>query len=253
MVDVEWLTALRPNWLWAREFLVACLVLSAYSAVNLNSADRREVALENCEGIIRVERALGIFVEVDVQDMILGTAAVLLVSYVYAFVHPLLTVGFIVVVFLSKRTYYSGMRNAFVVFSLISFAVFLIYPSAPPRMMIEYGFVDLLHQEAPVSYEMELARKILNPYAAMPSVHFGYSLIVGLILVLKTDRIPLRLLGIVYPSLMLFSVTASANHLLLDCLASVGLLAATYLVVFRLGLVDSLTRIFQHRVMRADA
>jgi hypothetical protein len=239
------LSALRPNWSWAREFLLACLVLSLYAAVNLDSADRRAAALENCEAVIRAERALGIFIEVDVQGMVLGTFAVPLLSYLYAFIHPLLTVAFIAVAFLSRSNYYPGMRNAFIVFSLISFAVFLIFPSAPPRMMTEYGFVDLLHEEAPVSYEMDLARKIFNPYAAMPSIHFGYSLIVGLTLLLKADRIPLRLVGVAYPSLMLVSVIASANHLLLDCLASVGLLLATRLVVFRLGLIDRLTRIFQ--------
>ena len=252
-VHVEWLRALRPNWLWAREFLLACLVLSIYAAVNLGSADRREAALDNCEAIIRAERALGIFMEVEIQGMVLGTPGVPLLSYLYAFVHPLLTVAFIAVAFLSRRTYYPGARNAFVVFSLISFAVFLVFPSAPPRMMTEYGFVDLLHEEAPVSYEMELARKIFNPYAAMPSIHFGYSLIVGLTLLLKTDRIPLRLLGIAYPALMLLSVTASANHLLLDCIASAGLLLLTYILVFRLGLIDRLTRIFQERAKRTDS
>ena len=242
---MDWLKALRPNWLWVREFVLICAVLSVYSAVNLASGDRRDLALANCERVIDLERDLGIFVEVDVQRMVLGTAAVPLLSYLYAFVHPFLTVGFIAILFLSRSTYYSQVRNTFAVFSMISFAVFFVFPSAPPRMMTEHGFIDLLHEGAPVNYEMDLARKIFNPYASMPSVHFGYSLIVGVTLFTKSDRRLLRLVGIAYPSLMLVSVTASANHLLLDCLASVGFLVATYLLVFRLCFVDRLTRFFK--------
>ncbi len=247
-----WPKALIPNRFWLKEFTIAVLVLAIYSATNLNTVSR-DRALGNSLKLIEFERSSGIFIELDVQNVVLGTALVPVVIYLYALIHPLLTVGFIVLLFLSGNRQYVVTRNLFAVFSLLCFSIFVAYPSAPPRMMSEFGFVDLLHEEAPVSYESEMAKGIFNPYAAMPSVHFGYSLIVGVTLLIRFRDALLRLVGVLYPSMMAIAVVASANHLIVDCLASTVLLGATYVIVVRLEVPDRLARFFKSRLLHSTA
>ena len=240
-----WYGALVPNWDWAREFLVVACVLSVYFAVNLGSADREQVAMRNAEDLISLERSLGIFLEADVQGAIMGTPLVQVLWVVYIFIHPVITAGFILVTFLSGSRSYPYVRNVFVFFSLVSFAIFFAYPVAPPRLFPGHGFVDMLHSDAPVSYHSDLARLLLNPYAAMPSVHLGYSLIIGAMLFRVSSNRLVFSLGIAYPLLMFISIVASANHLIVDALASVIILVITYYMVARLCLPARLIRIFK--------
>lgn len=231
-----------PNRTWLKEILLAAIVLISYSAVNLASSDRSFIAFDHCRQLIDVEQSLGIFIEVDVQRSVLGTPMVTLLNAFYAFIHPLVTIVFIIGLFLSASEKYAHIRNIFVIFSLLAFLIYLFYPSAPPRMLSEYGFIDILKENSPVSYETGLVQGILNPYAAMPSVHFGYSLIIGAALVYYSRRCLQLMLGVVYPAIMLFFVTASAHHLLIDCIAAVLLLAGTVVIVGRMGLPGNPTR-----------
>jgi len=240
-----WCCCLVPNWDWAREFLVVACVLSVYFAVNIGSADREQVAMGNAEDLISLERSLGIFLEAEVQGAVMGTPLVHVLWAVYIFVHPVITAGFIVVAFLSGSSSYPYVRNVFVIFSLVSFAIFFTYPVAPPRLLPGQGFVDMLHSDAPVSYHSDLARLLLNPYAAMPSVHFGYSLIIGAMLFRTSSNRLVTSLGIAYPLLMIISIVASANHLIVDALASVIILAIIYYLLARLDLPARLIRIFK--------
>ena len=134
------------------------------------------------------------------------------------------------------------MRNLLLAFSLISFLIYFLYPLAPPRIMDEYGFVDTLDETPGVSYETGFLSGLMNLYAAMPSVHIGYSLIVGGFIYLKSRRLLFRLLGPAYPALMLFVVTSSANHLLIDCIVSVPLLIFTVLIIGKVDLPGRLAR-----------
>jgi hypothetical protein len=238
-LQVDWRNLSRR---FAKEFAIGVLVVLVYSAVNLGSEGRRSVALDHCHDLIAIERAVGIFGEVEAQVLVLDTSFVPVVNAFYAFVHPLVTLGFVAVLFFLSDRDYVRTRNIFVTFSLLSFAVFLLYPTAPPRMTTEYGFVDLLHEEAPVSYQSDLASDLLNPYAAMPSIHFGYSAIIGAFVVARFRKRAPSALGIAHPALMVFSVAATANHLFLDCVAAALLLGVAYFMVVRLDLPGQLAR-----------
>ncbi len=244
---MEWYRLLIPNRTWIKEIVIAALVLSFYFVINTGSSAQHGAALKHANEVIVAERSMGIFVEVEIQGLVKETVLVPVLTGLYIFVHPLLTVLLIIILFLSGYREYPRIRNTFAAFSLLCFTIFFLYPTAPPRMMAEYGFVDLLHEKAPVSYET--APGLFNPYASMPSVHFGYSLIVGAIIFKLRGRIP-SALGITYPFLMFLSVTASANHFILDCLASVLLLGATYYLVTMVDLPDRVIRIFKNMSRR---
>jgi hypothetical protein len=240
-----WYRIFVPDWTWAREFLIVVCVLSIYFAVNIGSSGRGPRALENTEDLISLEKSMGIFQELWVQKLVIDTPMVPILNAVYMFVHPLITIGFIVVLFLSGSDRYPYVRNVFFIFSISSFVVFYLYPAAPPRLMSNYGFVDLLHEESPINYETGLARVYLNPYAAMPSIHLGYSTIIGaMIFKIFRNRV-IIFLGLAYPMLMSCSIIASANHLIIDGLVSVLFLALIYYLVSKLDLPDRLIRNFK--------
>jgi hypothetical protein len=227
---------------WTRELAFALLVFLAYSAVNVASRGRRDVAIENAEAVIALERRAGIFIEPELQGMILGTGLEYFVSAFYMFVHPLATLAFLSALLLLEDPHYPKVRNVFVAFCLSCFLVFLLYPSAPPRMMEEYGFVDVLGERSPVNYETALVGEILNPYASMPSVHFGLCLIVSGGLVIAVRRGAAVVAAASYAVLMLFTVICSGNHLILDCLVATVMLAAVALVLERAAAGDGLAR-----------
>lgn len=233
---------MNPRKAWPKELVVACILLLAYFSANFGSSERREVAMAHFRELASVEKQLGIFVELDLQRLVLGTPLVAFVNIFYALFHSIIVLGFAVTLFITGRDEYPRARNLLLAFSLMSFLIYFLYPAAPPRMMGEYGFVDTLDQTPGVSYETGFLSGLMNPYAAMPSVHIGYSLIVGGFVYLKSRGRLFRFLGPVYPALMLFVVTSSANHLLIDCIVSVPLLLFTILIVDRADLSGRLAR-----------
>ena len=233
---------LDPRKAWPKEVVVACILLLAYFSANYGSSDRREVAMAHFRELASLEKRLGIFVERDLQQLILGTPLVGFVNVFYALLHSVIILGFAVTLFVTGRNEYPYVRNLLLAFSLISFLIYFLYPLAPPRIMDEYGFVDTLDETPGVSYETGFLSGLMNAYAAMPSVHIGYTLIVGGFIYLKSRRLLFRLLGPAYPALMLFVVTSSANHLLIDCIVSVPLLIFTVLIIGKVDLPGRLAR-----------
>ncbi len=226
---------------WPREIFFLALVFSAYFGVSFAASDRAALAMDHCRDLIALERSLGIFVELGIQQAVLGTPVAALLDPFYTYIHSAITICLLAGMFLSGHERYAYVRNVFVVFSLISFLIYFVYPSAPPRMMEEYGFVDTADQ-GPSSSQTDLLRQVMNPYAAMPSVHFGYSIIVAGSAIALFKRDLLTVPGVVYPALMIFVLTASANHLLIDCIASVPVLLASFLLVDRFDLAGRLAR-----------
>jgi len=219
-----------------KEMALGTVVLLSYLGVSALSQGRGDLAIFHAKQLITLERSLGIFVEPALQAAVGNGLLAWALSEFYLLAHPLITLGFIVGLFLSGRDEYPRVRNLFVTFSLVSFAIYLLYPAAPPRMVPESGMDDLVEGSGTVDYERGVMRylmQLVDPYAAMPSVHFGYSLIVGGSIFLASRRKTLRILGPAYPAIMLVSVAATGNHFLVDCLASIILVLGSKIVADR--------------------
>ncbi len=219
-----------------KELALGVVVLLSYLGVSALSQGRGDLAIFHARQLIALERSLGIFVEPALQRAVGVGLWAWILSEFYLLAHPLITLGFIVGLFVSGRDEYPDVRNLLVTFSLLSFAIYLLYPAAPPRMVPESGMNDLVEGSGTVDYErgvMKYLMRLVDPYAAMPSVHFGYSLIVGGFFLLALRRKPLRILGPAYPAVMLVSVAATGNHFLVDCLASVLVVLTSKVVADR--------------------
>ena len=147
---------------------------------------------------------------------------------IYSFIHIPATIAFLAYFYHTQPfRIYAPVRRTMALANLLAFIVFTIWPCMPPRLLpAAYGFVDTVHKHGAGS--VWTTNKFCNPLAAMPSLHFGYSLIVGVALCAHPARSAeppyTRALFLLYPALILLAIVATANHYLLDALA--GLVVA---------------------------
>ena len=94
-------------------------------------------------------------------------------------------------------------------------------------MMAEYGFVDTMKSVGPGWYEVRDAAAYFNAYAAMPSLHFAWSMVFGWLFFTQGGRL-LKLAGVLYPAITLAAIIVTANHYLLDAAAGALLMALAF-------------------------
>jgi membrane-associated phospholipid phosphatase len=122
-----------------------------------------------------------------------------------------------VILYRSRRASYLLLRNAIFVSAAIGFVFFALLPVAPPRLL-DAGLVDTVLERSQ-SYRALQPPAVTNQYAAFPSLHFGWNLVVGIVLLLTFTHIAIRVFAVLMPVGMALAVVASANHYVLDVLA----------------------------------
>lgn len=178
----------------------------------------RSEALVTAARVLDIERTLGIDWERAVQTWAIDDAPDLVLdvaNQTYFNCQFTISFGFVLFVYLRRNHAYYHLRNTILAADLIGLAGYLLLPTAPPRML---GYVDTLQQEA-LNFDSLLVRLFANQYAAMPSLHTAYALIVGLTGVLVMRSLLARAIWLLYPGLVVFSIVATGNHWTLDAVA----------------------------------
>jgi hypothetical protein len=189
-----------------------------------------DTALRNAERVVDAERALGIFVEEDVQRTIVDHEwLVQLANVIYVWAHWPVLAAVAIWLFRSHPAQYRRMRAAFAISGAVGLVIFATFPVAPPRLD-GLDFVDTVTSDS--GYYRDLQPSFFsNVYAAVPSLHVGWNLLVGIFL-LQFARHPLpRVLGPLTAAVMVWAVVATANHYFLDAVAG----AATVLAALALA------------------
>jgi len=192
------------------------------------------VALRHADEVVEVERSLGLFLEADVQrvaNTLPGLPPLLGLAYIT--LHTSATIGALVWVHQRHRNWFALVRTALVASSAIALVVYVVYPTAPPRLA-GLGIADTVTNHAGVNLNSELLGSLYNPIAAVPSLHFGYALLVGTAVVSLANRRSVRVLGALYPIVMLFVIVATGNHFWLDAVAGALVTGVGWLVAYRL-------------------
>ncbi|MBI2760409.1 MAG: inositol phosphorylceramide synthase [Chloroflexi bacterium] len=115
---------------------------------------------------------------------------------------------------------YRLTRDAFLGSAVIGLICYRVFPVAPPRLAEDHDFVDTMQEYSKVSYQAQSLGPFVNPYAAVPSLHFGWSFLMSVALLLARPRTWWTwLLAIVQPALMFLAIVATANHWVLDAVA----------------------------------
>jgi membrane-associated phospholipid phosphatase len=210
----------------AREVALVLLAYFAYFLVRGATEGSLTTATANAYDVVRLERDLGLFQERQMQDLIDGRQWLIDVSnWVYIWGHWPVIALVATWLFLSRRRTYYVFRNAFVISGAIGLFIFALYPLAPPRLVDDLGIIDTvtLHSQ---SYRVLQPPALVNQYAAMPSLHFGWNLLIGIALVREARRWPARAFGLVLVPLMWLSVVLTGNHYIIDTIAGAVLALA---------------------------
>ncbi|MCH7811353.1 MAG: phosphatase PAP2 family protein [Chloroflexi bacterium] len=242
------------------EIGLVALAFLLYFLVRGGVVDREDEALRNAIDIIDLERSLGFFWEPELNAAILGSGALVqLFNAVYFWLDFPLIVGIgLWLYFFGHRHEYTIARDAVLASGAIALVVYWLYPVMPPRLLppeLGLGFLDTLDEFSNLSYQAQSTQPFVNPFAAVPSLHYGWAVIVGGVLIWSTRSVWLRALGAMMPVLQLAAIVFTANHYILDAMA--GLLAAMGGLLIALALqrwgYAGVQRLLARRGLRSSA
>jgi membrane-associated phospholipid phosphatase len=233
-----------PMRLVLRELLIVASFVVVYFAVRGRTEGNVARADHNAREVLRAERWLHIDVERQVQDTVHDSHLLTtLVNWVYIWGHWPVIVATLLWLVLRHPTRYLLIRNAILISGAVGMVTFALYPVTPPRLL-RIGLVDTV-TEYSTSYRVLQPAGFVNQYAAMPSLHMGWDLLMGIAIVVCARRWWVKGLGALLPLFMAWAVVATANHYVLDALVGTALVLLALLAATQLPRVGSAVR--RHR------
>ena len=211
------------------------IVVGAYFAYMYSRAlvfsDFQSTALANARRVIEFEKSAGFFWEPGWQSWAIESAKSVVIffnwAYIVTFFPIVLTAS--VVLYFTNRERYRYYRNVVLLSFLIALVGFMLFPLAPPRMIAEH-FVDTINIFGPSGYASRELTNYYNAYAAMPSLHFGWTVMFGIIFI-RTNHKLIKIFGVIYPTMTLFAITITGNHYITDAIGGGLLILASFLAM----------------------
>jgi hypothetical protein len=208
-----------------------------YETVRGVSESNAATAFANARSIVEVEQSMGLFFEQGLQAWAMGQRALIdVANFMYVNSHFVMTTGALVWLYLRHNERFYFVRNMFMVAMGLALVGYTLMPTAPPRFFPELGFVDTIAYYVDVQHDSGLVALFFNPYAAVPSMHVAFSLMIGVSAMLVVRRAWAKALWIAYPMLVSFVVVVTGNHWVLDAVAGalvagVSALVARYVLM----------------------
>ncbi len=206
------------------ELSLVALAFLLYFVVRANVVDRPEAALANARDLVDLEGALGIFAEGAWQRAILDAALIVrFFNFVYFWLDFPLIAVLGVFMYFRRRREYTFTRDAMLASGALALVCYNLFPVAPPRLMPELGVIDTLQALNNLSYQAQSTSFFVNPYAAVPSLHVGWSILLslGVAMAFPANRLVL-LLALLHPVAQSASTVFTGNHFFLDGAAGAG-------------------------------
>ena len=184
--------------------------------------DRTHDALMHARWIVNLQLSLGLFVEPAINRWALEHDPILrLVNFVYFWLDFPLIIAIGLALFWRRRNSYTLLRDSLLISGGMALVVYWIFPVAPPRYLKEWGFVDTLAQYAQLAYQTQSTKPFVNPFAAVPSLHVGWALLIAIVMFHATPRWSVRLAVVGVLGLQSVAVVATANHFIFDAAAGI--------------------------------
>ncbi|WP_330457506.1 phosphatase PAP2 family protein [Streptomyces sp. NBC_00820] len=216
----------RQPRLWFEVLLIAVSYWT-YSLIRNAVPEQKAEALHNADGVWRLEHQLGLAVEQSVNHAVnSATWLIIGMNYYYATLHFVITLGVLVWLYHWHPGRYAATRLVLFATTGVALVGYYLFPLAPPRLMRGGRFVDtvMVHHTWGSMASGDL-KHMSNQYAAMPSMHIGWSLWCGLTVFALASVPWVRVLGLLYPLVTLLVIVATANHFWLDAVGGVLCLA----------------------------
>jgi membrane-associated phospholipid phosphatase len=198
-------------------FLLAYLIYSAARFVTIGDLPS---AQDHARWIVDLERSTGTGVEASVQDAFTGTWMLWVLNHLYLIAQ--LGVIPAVLIFLYRRSpaIYARLRNTILATWLISVPVYGLFPVAPPRLA-DIGITDTISAGGTLAMDSNLTTSFYNQLAAVPSLHVGFAVAVGVAMFAALRNPVLRFAALLWGPLIGLAVVATGNHFVFDMIAGV--------------------------------
>ncbi len=213
-----------------------------------------DIALINSYRVLDLEWSHGFFVESRIERFFLQFGFFMnAIDVFYIACHVTVTIGVLVWLYTRRPEHYPFIRNLLMVTTAIALVAFYLYPTAPPRLLSNYGFVD-----PTVLYHLvsqggaQVTSYTYNPYAAMPSLHVGYAIVSAWGIFIGARRPIIRILAVLYPFAMTAAVIISANHWVLDVVGAFVTVLLARVILYALSHSRTLLLAGLFRVARVE-
>jgi hypothetical protein len=209
-----WMDVLRQVALFGAAYL-------AYRLVRGVVEGDANAAFAHARALISLELTLHLFVEPSIQAWASGSRVLMdFSSWLYVNAQTTVTISALVYLYVRHNRNFYFVRNMFMIAMAIALVGYTVYPTAPPRFMPEWGFIDSVSDftGVHVSHASSTMSALFNPYAAVPSMHVAFALMISWPLARLARRRVVRVLWVLYPFLMTFVIVVTANHFILDAL-----------------------------------
>ncbi|WP_246221954.1 MULTISPECIES: phosphatase PAP2 family protein [Gordonia] len=224
-----------PRW-WV-EILVLGALYGIYSMIRNMADGDVGVAFKNGRDILAWEDEFGLAFERWLNEFVNDTPPVAALSALeYASLHFIVTPGVLIWLFVAHRNRYRLMSSVLVFTTGFALIGFYTMPTAPPRMLADERFVDIMAKTGSWGWWPESGAPgsdaVSNQFAAMPSLHCAWATWCGIMLVHFGRRHWVRVLGCLYPFTTFFVVMGTGNHYFIDVVAGLGTLLVGALAAY---------------------
>jgi membrane-associated phospholipid phosphatase len=213
----------------ARQVLLFAVAYYGYRLVRGTVDDPvgAAVAFQHSRDVIHFEQSLGIFVEPSIQHWV-SSSRMLIDGAAWMYINAQFTVTMacLVYIYLRHNSSFYFVRNMFAVAMWTANLGFILFPAAPPRFFPEWGFQDSVANLTHVSHDSVTINSLVNQYAAIPSMHVAFALMIAVPLARLSKHRVTRILWACYPLLVVFVIISTANHFITD--AVLGALTAAF-------------------------
>ena len=206
------------------------MLYGVYEVVRGAPGENVQAAMRHTSEIVALEQSVGVYVEQGVQEAfeaVPGLPTVLGLAYLV--LHFVGTTAALVWLHRRHPDHFPIVRTTVVAATALALVGYVLYPAAPPRLA-DLGFADTVTTHTGLNLSSDLLGALYNPFAAVPSLHFGYALIVGVVLARFATHRVVRVAGALYPIAMLLVIVATGNHFVFDAALGAVVVGAGWLV-----------------------
>jgi len=224
------------------QLLVVVVAYKLYQSTRgaINDQLGASKAFENADWIVATERTLHLNMEGGLQSFAMGVPGLMdAASLMYVNAQFSVTFGAMIYIYIRHNHAFGFVRNMFIGAWVLALVGYLALPTAPPRLVPGLGIHDAVAEMTGVDPADQTSKvnALYNPYAAVPSMHVGFALMIGIPLARLSKHRITRVFWAIYPLLVLFVVMATGNHFFLDGVFGATAVGISALVARRLGML----------------
>ena len=224
---------------WAdvfRQLGLFALADVCYETVRGVADGQQTAAFMHGQQVIDFERSTHTFFEPSLQAVFLPVQWMIdLANQIYMNSQFAVTIAFLVWLYLFRNDAFYFVRNMFMAAMALALVGYTLFPTAPPRLYPQYGFVDTITDFSGINHDSALVKVFINPYAAVPSMHCAFAMMIGVSGVRVSRHWFTKAFWAVWPLLVVWVVVVTANHYWIDAALGWMVAAASAFLAFKLA------------------